>query len=167
MLVEVTELILAAGTSPNTTVASCWKFLPVIVTVVPPAAGPEVGKRLTSFGGPVPFVELLISGERGPPQPNRKLIRLRQAAATATSLECRAFSRKMIVFTSASGPPTPRSTVPFAIAEPNGRRSADRKRRLRNPKDKLVGISSCQALVAATLSLKAECLPTLTSAARL
>ena len=31
------------GVSPNATVAPAWKPVPVIVTLVPPAAGPETG----------------------------------------------------------------------------------------------------------------------------
>jgi hypothetical protein len=67
MLVEVTELIFAAGTSPNTTVAPCWKSVPVTATVVPPVVGPEAGEMPVSFGGVMAFSQLLLLAEPAPP----------------------------------------------------------------------------------------------------
>jgi hypothetical protein len=43
-------LVMLAGADPNTTVAPV-KFMPVIVTVVPPAAGPDVGLIDVTVGG--------------------------------------------------------------------------------------------------------------------
>jgi hypothetical protein len=83
MLVEVTELILAAGTSPNTTLAPFWMSVPVMATVVPPVVGPEAGEMPVSFGGVMAFSQLLLLAEPAPPpQATRKLIKVRHAAAT-------------------------------------------------------------------------------------
>jgi hypothetical protein len=43
---------LVAGTRPNETVDELVNFVPVIVTVVPPAAGPDTGEILVTVGGP-------------------------------------------------------------------------------------------------------------------
>jgi hypothetical protein len=48
VLLTVTDV---AATLPNTTVASAWKPVPVIVTVVPPLVSPEVGETLLTVGG--------------------------------------------------------------------------------------------------------------------
>ena len=42
-----------AGVAPNVTVAPETKFAPLIVTVVPPAVGPEDGKMLVTTGAAV------------------------------------------------------------------------------------------------------------------
>jgi len=46
-LTKVTEV---AAVAPKVTVAPSWKFVPVIVTEVPPEAGPEVGETLVTVG---------------------------------------------------------------------------------------------------------------------
>jgi hypothetical protein len=87
MLVEVTELIFAAGTSPNRTLAPFWMSVPAVVTVVPPVVGPEAGEMPVSFGGVMAFSQLLLLAEPAPPpQAMRKLIKVRHAAATAEVL---------------------------------------------------------------------------------
>ena len=40
-----------AAVPPKVTVAPAWKFVPVIVTTVPPAAGPDAGEMPTGDGG--------------------------------------------------------------------------------------------------------------------
>jgi hypothetical protein len=42
---------LAAGVAPNLTAVASVKSVPVIVTVVPPAVGPEFGLTLVTVGG--------------------------------------------------------------------------------------------------------------------
>jgi hypothetical protein len=87
MLVEVTELIFAAGTFPNRTLAPFWKSVPVMATVVPPVVGPVAGEMPVSFGGVMAFSQLLLLAEPAPPpQATRKLIKVRHAAATAEVL---------------------------------------------------------------------------------
>jgi hypothetical protein len=86
MLVEVTELICAAGTFPNTTVAPCWMSVPVMATGVPPVVGPTGGERTVSFGRVMAFSQPLLLPEPAPPQATRKLIKVRHAAATAEVL---------------------------------------------------------------------------------
>ena len=44
IVVEFNTVTLVAHCVPNQTVAFGWKSVPVIVTAVPPAAGPEVGE---------------------------------------------------------------------------------------------------------------------------
>jgi hypothetical protein len=51
MLVLLTTATLVAAALPNVTVAPVAKFVPVIVTAVPPAAGPLFGDTLLTVGG--------------------------------------------------------------------------------------------------------------------
>jgi hypothetical protein len=44
---------LVAAVAPNVTVAPVAKFVPVIVTAVPPAVNPLVGEILVTVGGGV------------------------------------------------------------------------------------------------------------------
>src|SRR5436853_4858473 len=50
MLLELVTFTLIAEVESNNTDAPFWKLLPLIITVVPPAAGPIVGKRLEIVG---------------------------------------------------------------------------------------------------------------------
>jgi hypothetical protein len=49
--VALTTTTLVAAVLPNVTVAPVAKFVPVIVTAVPPAAGPLLGLTLLTVGG--------------------------------------------------------------------------------------------------------------------
>ena len=49
--VEETNVTVADETVPNLAVAPDTKFVPVIVTVFPPAAGPTVGLTAVTVGG--------------------------------------------------------------------------------------------------------------------
>jgi hypothetical protein len=49
--VPLTTTTLVAATPPNVTVAPAVKFVPVIVTAVPPGAGPRFGDTLLTVGG--------------------------------------------------------------------------------------------------------------------
>jgi len=51
MVVLFTTAILVAAVPPNVTVAPAAKFVPVIVTAVPPAVDPLVGDKLRTVGG--------------------------------------------------------------------------------------------------------------------
>jgi hypothetical protein len=51
MVVAFTTLTLVAAAVPNVTVAPAAKFVPVIVTGVPPAVDPLVGEILLTVGG--------------------------------------------------------------------------------------------------------------------
>ncbi len=48
--VALTTTILVADTPPMVTVAPLTKFVPVIVTLVPPAVGPEAGAIAVTVG---------------------------------------------------------------------------------------------------------------------
>jgi hypothetical protein len=50
IVVLFTTTTLVAGVPPNVTVAPAAKFAPVIVTAVPPAAGPLFGDTLVTVG---------------------------------------------------------------------------------------------------------------------
>jgi hypothetical protein len=50
IVVLLTTLTLVAALPPKLTVALAAKFVPVIVTAVPPVAGPEVGDTLLMVG---------------------------------------------------------------------------------------------------------------------
>ena len=50
MLVLLTTTTFAAAPPPNVTVAPAAKFVPVIVTAVPPAVGPPFGDTLLTVG---------------------------------------------------------------------------------------------------------------------
>jgi hypothetical protein len=50
MLVLLTTTTLVAAVAPNVTVAPVAKFVPVIVTAVPPAAGPLFGDTPVTAG---------------------------------------------------------------------------------------------------------------------
>jgi hypothetical protein len=50
ILVLLTTTTLVAAVPPNVTVAPVAKFVPVIVTAVPPAAGPFFGDTLLTVG---------------------------------------------------------------------------------------------------------------------
>ena len=50
MLVLLTTTTFVAAVPPNVTVAPAAKFVPVIVTAVPPAAGPLFGLTLVTVG---------------------------------------------------------------------------------------------------------------------
>ena len=50
MLVLLTTTTFVAAVPPNVTVAPAAKFVPVIVTAVPPAAGPLFGLTLLTVG---------------------------------------------------------------------------------------------------------------------
>jgi hypothetical protein len=52
MLVALTTTTLVAAVPPKVTVAPAAKFVPVIVTGVPPAVVPVFGDRLTTVGAP-------------------------------------------------------------------------------------------------------------------
>lgn len=51
IVVELTTTTLVAAALPNVTVAPVAKFVPVIVTAVPPPAGPLLGDTLVTVGG--------------------------------------------------------------------------------------------------------------------
>jgi hypothetical protein len=51
--VALTTTTLVAAVAPNVTVAPVAKFVPVIVTAVPPAVNPLVGEILVTVGGGV------------------------------------------------------------------------------------------------------------------
>jgi len=44
------NITFVAATPPNVTVAPVWKFVPVIVTEVPPAEGPDGGLTFVTVG---------------------------------------------------------------------------------------------------------------------
>jgi hypothetical protein len=48
--VALTTTTLVAAVAPNVTVAPVAKFVPVIVTAVPPAVGPPIGETLVTVG---------------------------------------------------------------------------------------------------------------------
>ena len=48
--VELTQTTLVADTPPNVTVGVATKFVPVIVTAVPPAVLPLLGAQLVTVG---------------------------------------------------------------------------------------------------------------------
>jgi len=50
MVVLFTTTTLVAAAAPNVTVAPAAKFVPVIVTAVPPATGPPFGDPLLTVG---------------------------------------------------------------------------------------------------------------------
>jgi hypothetical protein len=50
MLVALATTTFVAAAPPNATVAPDAKFVPVIVTAVPPAAGPLLGDTLVNVG---------------------------------------------------------------------------------------------------------------------
>jgi hypothetical protein len=52
--VALTTTTLVAAAAPNVTVAPVAKFVPVIVTAVPPAVDPLFGDTLLTVGGAVP-----------------------------------------------------------------------------------------------------------------
>jgi len=64
MVVLFTTTTLAAAIPPNATVAPAAKFVPVIVTAVPPAVDPLLGDTPVTDGGAVrvmlAFVEPLL-----------------------------------------------------------------------------------------------------------
>ena len=51
MVVLLTTTTLVAAAEPKVTVAPAAKFVPVIVTAVPPATGPLLGDTLLTVGG--------------------------------------------------------------------------------------------------------------------
>ena len=51
MSVEETTLKLVAATAPKTTLVAPVKLVPVMVTVVPPVVGPELGEMEVTVGG--------------------------------------------------------------------------------------------------------------------
>jgi hypothetical protein len=51
IVVAFTTVTFVAAVLPNFTVAPAAKFVPVIVTTVPPAAGPLFGLTLVTVGG--------------------------------------------------------------------------------------------------------------------
>jgi hypothetical protein len=53
-VVLLTTATLVAAAVPNVTVAPVAKFVPVIVTAVPPAVDPLFGDTLLTVGAPVP-----------------------------------------------------------------------------------------------------------------
>jgi hypothetical protein len=53
MVVLLTTATLVAAALPKVTVAPVAKFVPAIVTEVPPAAGPLLGDTLVTVGGPM------------------------------------------------------------------------------------------------------------------
>jgi len=53
MLVLLTTTTFVAAALPNITVAPAAKFVPVIVTAVPPAVGPLFGDTLVTVGVPI------------------------------------------------------------------------------------------------------------------
>jgi hypothetical protein len=91
MLVEVTELIFAAGTFPNTTVAPCWKSVPVMATVVPPVVGPEAGERPVSFGVVMAFQPVLLTEPAPPPQATQKQAKTSKAVTAIQEVGVRWF----------------------------------------------------------------------------
>src|SRR5439155_25584331 len=60
MLLELVTLTLAAGDESNNTVAPFWKLLPLMITVVPPAEGPLVGKRLEIVGAAATALTVIV-----------------------------------------------------------------------------------------------------------
>ena len=62
-----TTVTLVAGVPPNVTVAPATKFVPVIVTAVPPAVGPLLGETpLTVGAGPGEKENVTICMTQGP-----------------------------------------------------------------------------------------------------
>ena len=65
IVVELTTVTPVAAAAPNVTAVALFKFVPVIVTLVPPAVEPEIGLTAVTVGGatklnapdvlPVPF----------------------------------------------------------------------------------------------------------------
>jgi hypothetical protein len=53
MVVLFTTTMLVAAAAPNVTVAPAIKFVPVIVTAVPPAVVPLFGDMLVTVGGTI------------------------------------------------------------------------------------------------------------------
>jgi hypothetical protein len=53
IVVPFATTTLVAAAPPNVTVAPLAKFVPVIVTAVPPAAGPLFGATLLTVGGAI------------------------------------------------------------------------------------------------------------------
>jgi hypothetical protein len=51
IVVLLTTTTLVAAVLPNVTAAPVAKFVPVIVTAVPPATGPPLGDTLLTVGG--------------------------------------------------------------------------------------------------------------------
>jgi hypothetical protein len=65
--VELTTTTLVAALLPNVTIAPAAKFVPVIVTGVPPATGPLFGDTLDILGtGPVTVANVTICMTQGP-----------------------------------------------------------------------------------------------------
>ena len=55
MVVEFTTVMKVAGLAPNLTAVAVVKLLPVMLTKLPPAGGPEVGDTAVTVGaGGVP-----------------------------------------------------------------------------------------------------------------
>ena len=52
MEVALFTVTLVAAVAPNFTVAALVKFVPVMLTTVPPAVGPLVGAMLVTVGAP-------------------------------------------------------------------------------------------------------------------
>ena len=55
MVVAFTNVTFVAGVPPNVTVGVAVNPVPVIVTVVPPAAGPLLAATLVTVGAATPF----------------------------------------------------------------------------------------------------------------
>jgi hypothetical protein len=71
IVVAETTLKLVAGTDPKATLVAPVNPLPVIVTVVPPAVGPEAGEMAVMAGGSAGALTIAVGAEAagvpGPP----------------------------------------------------------------------------------------------------
>ena len=86
MLVPLTTATFVAAVLPNVTVAPEAKFVPVMVTLVPPAVGPEFGETPVTVGaGPrLPAMNVAICMTQ-PPEFNPAVALLLPAAVTILS----------------------------------------------------------------------------------
>jgi hypothetical protein len=86
IVVPFTTTTLVAAAPPNVTVAPLAKFVPVIVTAVPPASGPLFGLTLLTVGvGPVAAENVTICITQGPDDVSVAVALLLPAAVTILS----------------------------------------------------------------------------------
>jgi hypothetical protein len=84
--VPLTTTTFVAAVPPNVTVAPAAKFVPVIVTGVPPAVGPALGDTLDTLGtGPVTAEKVTICMTQGPEEVNVAVALLLPAMVTNLS----------------------------------------------------------------------------------
>src|SRR5580658_7887717 len=86
MVVPLTTTTLVAATPPNVTVAPATKFVPVMVTAVPPAVDPLLGVTLVTVGtGPDTAANVAICMTHAPESVNVAVALLLPAAVTILS----------------------------------------------------------------------------------